>query len=348
MDEWFSHLNADAQRSIRPRFTSSRRDAHVGAFHELYQHELAACGDYDDVDCDIGREDPQHVRPDLLLTRADKRCFVEVTVALGDDVVAPAERPRVQQLDDAINRIRNRDFVLGVDVRGVGAATPGRNVTGPITAWLNGMDADEEIDRVARGGAPARRGFSADGWKVILTATGYKPDLRGRPDLGLIGSHLEGLGGHTHVFEGERRIEVDGPRPLRDDEMLGTVVRKKLKHGYETGETPFVIAVLCAGSFVEDRDIAAALIGTDGVWPNGAGERYARLSGVITVANLSPTAVAVCEPTLWTNPDADLPVTADFFPWRRMEVRADGVVVEHPAARTVADVLGISPGFPAR
>jgi len=261
-------------------------------------------------------------------------------------VVAPAEGPRVQQLYDAIDCIRNRDFLLSVDVRGVGTATPGRNLTGPITAWLNEMDADQEIARVAGGGAAATQMFSADGWRVVVTATGYKPDLRGRADLGLIGARVEGLGGYTRVFEGEPRIEVDGPRPLRDDELLGSVLRRKLKHGYEIGQTPFVIAVLCAGVFVEDRDIAAALIGPDGVWPDGAGRRYRRLSGVITVANLSPTGVAVVEPTLWTNPDAAKRVAADFFPWRHLEVRAKGSVVEHPAVGPVADVLGISSGFP--
>ncbi|HEX8101260.1 MAG TPA: hypothetical protein VF533_01475 [Solirubrobacteraceae bacterium] len=347
MDEWFSHLHADAQKSIWPRFRSPRRDAHLGAFHELYEHEVAVRGNYDEVDCDIGREDPQHLRPDLLLARAQDRCFVEVTVALGDDVVAPNARRRVHQLYDAIDRIRNRNFLLGVDVRGVGAATPGRNLTGPITAWLNTLDADDEITRVAAGGAPAARCFSNDGWKAIITATGFKPHLRGHTG-GLIGERIEGFGGYTHIFEGERRIEVDGPRPLRDDELLGTVLRKKLKHGYETGDTPFILAVLCAGIFVEDRDVAAALIGPDGVWPDGDGKRYERLAGVITVANLSPTAVAVVEPTLWTNPNAAHPIATDFFPWRRMEVRADGSVVEHPATRSVADVLGISPGFPAR
>jgi len=347
MDEWFTHLPHAAQASLRPRFRSPRRDAHLGAFHELYQHELAVCGGYDNVDCDIGREDPGHLRPDLLLVRARDTCFVEVTVALGDDVVAPKERPRVQQLYDAIDRIRNRDFLLSVDVRSVGAATPGRNLTGPITRWLDQMDADREIARVAADAAPATRCFTANGWKVVVAATGYRPHLRGRPDLGLIGARVEGLGGYTHVFEGERHIEIDGPRPLHDTDMFAAVVRKKVRHGYEIGNTPFVVAVLCAGIFVEDRDITAALIGAEGVWPGGAGQRYARLSGVITVANLSPTGVAVVEPTLWTNPAAEYPVAPGFFPWRRKEVRTDGSIVEHPPIRRVADVLGVSPEFPA-
>jgi hypothetical protein len=320
---------------------------HLPAFHELYQHELAIRGGYDDVDCDIGREDPAHVRPDLLLRGADE-CFVEVTVALGDDVVAPKERARVQQLYDAIDRIPNRNFVLSVDVRGVGPDTPGRNLTRQITDWLDGMDPDRENARVAAGGVPAEQRFGASGWTVIVTASGYQAELRGRPDLGLIGARVEGLEGYTHVFDGERRIEVDGPRPLSDDAMLASVLRRKLRKGYEIGNTSFVIAVLCAGIFVEDRDIAVALIGRDGVWPGGAGERYARLSGVITLADLSPTGVAAVEPALWTNPAAAHPVAPGLFPWRRMEVRADGSVVKHAATRSVADVLGISPGFPAR
>lgn len=305
---------AEAKSSIRPRFTSSRRDAHLGAFHELYQHELALQGDYDDVDCDIGRENPSHVRPDLLLSRAASRCFVEITVALGDDVVDPAARPRLQQLYDAIERISNRDFLLHTDVRAVGSATPGRRLIRRIDAWLNTMDPDDEIARVAAGGAPAERYIEADGWAINLIATGWKPELRGRPDLGVIGARVEGLGGHRHVIQGERRIEFDGPRPLDEDGLLAGVLHRKLKHGYKLDALPFVIAVLCAGDFVDDADIVRALVGPGGVWGHGAPERSRRLSGIITATNLSPTAVAVIEPTWWTNPRRGAPGARGLLP----------------------------------
>jgi hypothetical protein len=183
MDDWFTRLPNAAQTSIRPRFTSPRREAHLGAFHELYQHELAVRGDYD-IDCDIGVEDPEHVRPDLLVSCGGDGCFVEVTVALGDDVVAPKERPRVEQLYDAINRVPNRDFLLSVAVRGIGAATPGRNLTGQIARWLDGMDADREIARVAAGGAV----LLAPAVLVLVP-----PETRPRPDGVILTRWARGL-----------------------------------------------------------------------------------------------------------------------------------------------------------
>jgi hypothetical protein len=146
------------------------------------------------------------MRPDLLLRRADDRCFVEVTVALGDDVVDPTTRPRLQQLYDAIKRITVRDFLLHINVRAVGPDTPGKRLIRRIDGWLWNMGPDEEIARVAAGGEAAARRIEVDGWTVDLVATGWQPDLRGRPDLGVIGSIVEGPDNYRHVIEGERRI----------------------------------------------------------------------------------------------------------------------------------------------
>jgi hypothetical protein len=366
LDDWFSQLPADARESIRPRFTSPRRETHMGAFFELYVHALASGGGYDIANFDVGQEDPEHIRPDVLLVHGSEACSVEATVALGDDVVDPVKRARVDQLYDAIERIRNRNFWLTVDVRGVGRNSPGRRtITAPLDRWLDDLNPDAEIARVAAGGRAAARTFEWEGWKVIVRAHGYKPELRGHPDLGVIGERLEGFGGHTHRFEGEKTVEFDGPRPLSDDVMLARALRAKAKHPYEIEDHPFVIAVLCAGSFVEDREIAQALLGpieyrydigggglegeynSGGLWLGGSGWRYPHVSGVVTAANLTPNGIAAVQPTLWTNPKADHPVPAEFFPWRRMNVQPDGTIEERRATRSVAEVLGISPRFPA-
>jgi hypothetical protein len=39
------------------------------------------------------------------------------------------------------------------------------------------------------------------------------------------------------------------------------VLRKKAGHGYGLADRPFVIAVLCAGDFVDEHDIAQTLFG---------------------------------------------------------------------------------------
>jgi len=360
LDEWYARLPKHAQPSIRKRFTSARRDQHLGAFFELYMHELIGRGGFDAVEIDVGREDPDHIVPDLLAHRGAEAFPVEATVCLGDDVVDPRARPRLNQFYDAVEGSeRGREYIVYVDVRDIGPDTlRHRTVTKFLDQWLGELDPDEELARADRGEPAPGATFERFGWKVHFTASGVQPELRDC-ELGVIGGVSEGLGGYTHRIVGANTIEFDGPRPLRDEELLTRSLRDKAGHGYDAGDRPLMIAVMCAGGFVEDRDIAQALLGPlhhqigggdhyepGGLWREGAGWRNTRVAAVLTFAQLSPISVAAVEPTLWLNPAATHPLPPDLYPWRTMAIQPDGRTVEHPATRTVADVLSISPGFP--
>jgi len=237
---------------------------------------------------------------------------------------------------------------------------PGRrNVTRFLDDWLSGLDPDVERERVARGLPPAQKTWCWEGWTAHFQATGLRKELRGERRQTVIGDMFEGLGGHTHRIVGERTIEFDGPRPLDDRRLLERKLVGKAGHGYETGDQPLVIAVLCAGECVRDHEIAQALFGridyrlggradwrAGGLWRNRSGWRYTRVSAVVTVADLSPISVAVVEPTLWLNPAAGRPLHRGLFPWRTMKVGAEGRIVERAASRAVADVLGVDAAFP--
>jgi hypothetical protein len=126
-----------------------------------------------------------------------------------------------------------------------------------------------------------------------------------------------------------------------------------------------VIAVLCAGDFIEEHDIAQALFGPieyrvavdsdsatgayqpGGLWHEGAGPRYTGVSAVLTASNLTPGAVAAVEPCLWLNPAATHPIDPGLLPWRRWEIDRRGRFVEHPAIRGAADLFGLTAGWPA-
>lgn len=279
-------------------------------------HELTRCSDFDPVEIHVGQEDPAQIVSDLVVCRDGEAFPVEVTVCLGDDVVDPRDGPRVNQLYDAVERVeRGGEFVLYVDVRDIGPDTLGRRtVTRFLDRWLAGLDPDDELARADRGEPPARTTFDRLGWKVHFTATGVQPELRGAAELGVIGGVSEGLGGYTHRIVGEKTVEFDGPRPLSDDALLARTLLDKAGHGYDAGHRPLMIAVMCAGDFVEDREIVQALLGPieywlggsghyqpGGLWREGAGWRYTRVAAVLTFAQLSPISVAVVEPTLWLN-----------------------------------------------
>jgi hypothetical protein len=356
MDEWYRRLPAHARSEIRERFCSSALGAHLGAFWEIYLHEAASRLERE-VDVDVGRDHGRR-RPDLLVGGEADGVFIEATVALGDSAVGRDQRARADQLYAAVERIRNRDFLLHTELRLIGDATPGRKlVADPLDRWLDMLDPDV-ARRDADAGQPAPT-FTIDreGWLVRIEATGKKADLRGDSEMDVIGSRVEG-------FDPDAGGEDFLPT-IDDITPLTKALLKKAGHGYELDGRPFVIAVLCAGDFIDEEDIAQALFGPieyrldtgsdraagayqpGGLWHEGAGTRYSGVSAVLTASNLTPGAVAAVEPRLWLNPAAIHPIDPRLLPWRRWEIDPHGRFVELPASRSAAELFGLPAEWPA-
>ncbi len=322
----------------------------------LYLHEAAYRQDFE-IDLDVGRDDAAR-RPDLMLTKGSDSFFIEATVALGDGVMGRDQRARADQLYAAIERLSNRDFLVHINLERVGENTPGRKtITRPLDRWLDTLDPDVERRRADGGDAPSAMLIDEQGWRVRLEATGKKPELRADPDMGVIGARVEGFADDP---DGEDLLpEIDDITPLT------RVLLKKAGHGYEIGDRPFAIAVLCAGDFIDDHDIAQALFGRieyrvsmssnqavgeylpGGLWHEGGGSRYTEVSAVLTASNLSPTGVGTAEPCLWLNPAAAHPIDASVLPWRRCEIQSNGRMVEHPATQTAAEIFGLPAHWPS-
>jgi hypothetical protein len=350
IDEWYARLPPHSRAEIRQRFADRSTATHLGAFWELYLHEAGRCLGFD-VDIDVGR-DVAGRRPDLLLGRQADSFFMEATVALGDGVIRRDQQPRADQLYAAIDRVENRDFLIHTQLERVGHATPGRKVvTAPLDRWLAGLDPDALRQAADSGGAAPGLMIEKDGWRVRFEATGLKPELRGDPDASVVGARVHGFADDP---AGEDLMpEIDDITPLTN------ALLKKAGHGYEIGDRPFVIAVLCAGELIDDHDIAQALFGPieyavsmssdravgqvlpGGLWHEGAGARYTTVSAVLTASNLSPGGVADVEPCLWLNPAAANPLEPTSLPWRRYEITTQGRVGEHPARLSVAEIFGL-------
>jgi hypothetical protein len=264
----------------------------------------------------------------------------------------------VDQLYDAIERSRNRDFLLDLDLREVGPQTPGRKLVARLERWLDGLHAAAAAKRLADDDV-FRTTISHAGWRLVVRAVPLPPRERGRADRRIIGSKREGW--QKHRVEGERVIEFEGFKAFDDITPLTKGLRNKAGHGYELDDEPFMIATLCAGTMAEDHEMAQALLGRvryqlgsgvgtwtgGGLWLDGDCQPHnTSVSAVLSVMNLTPRGLAVVEPRLWTNPWARRPLPADALPWRRFDVQPNGSIREIEPRVSPADVLGLDPRWP--
>jgi hypothetical protein len=344
LDSWWLQLPEAARSQIRERFMDSAPAVHLGSFFELYMHEIlrrVRC----EVEVDIGNDNSGRRRPDLRAVTREGGFGVEVTAILGDDAVDPRDRPRVNQLYAVLNeRLRNREFLLHLNLRQTGPETPGKRLAIEIDRWLDPLDPDIEIKRQVAGRASPKFRLEHRGWVLDLEASPLQPHLRDSSDLRVIGSRVEGF---EVASAGDS--ELDTLKQMDDVRPLLRGLSKKAGHGYELREEPFLIAALCAGTFVDDLEIEMALMGrsgNDGLWVKGGCPRYTRVSAVLTVTELTPGSSALVEPCLWLNPWAHRPLSVEQLPWRRIEFRGNGRRVETPGSRTAAEIFEVGPRWP--
>jgi hypothetical protein len=345
LDAWFSRLPPIAAAQIAERFRSEDEAVHLGAFLEMYVHELALHMGAD-VDIDVGRDQGDTRRPDFLLRRSEDELFVEATAIAGADVHDKQTKLYLDILHDAVNAVDAPAFFVDVDVLHHASSTPpGRRITEAVQYWLNSLDPDTELEAASREEAPAELTRNFSGWNIRLQARALEPEHRDYSEHRVIGGRYDGGG------------SIDDLTPLRRK------IKQKAGH-YGQLDKPYILVVLPAGTFVDDRDIEHALLGPieyrydpdlkrlvgnrkrDGAWMGPTGPINKRLSGVLTLVKLSPTSVTAVEPTLWTNPWATHPIPRP-GPWRRMEPATNGKCVEYPQTRTIADVFGLPARWPA-
>lgn len=346
LDEWYQHLPVAARASIRNRFGSDDLGHHRGALMELYLHEAARRLGFE-IEIDVGREDSSHRRPDFLLAARGPAFHLEATAVLGASVVGDqASAARTAALREAVERIEAPAWFVGLDVQAVGDKTPGRrDVTEPVQRWLDGLDPDAVSALATAGERVPRLILSFDAWRVECGAYPVGADHRGAPDHRVLGSYTEGVDA------------LDDVTPLR--RKLKTKARR-----YGPLELPFVVAVLCAGDFADDRDIADALFGStmlridpatgqaqtirntdEAFWLGPDGPMNTGVSAVVTVPQLSASAITAVQPTLWLNPWAARPLTTD-LPWRTMSIGGDGTVRTREATRSAAELFDLPERWP--
>jgi hypothetical protein len=246
-------------------------------------------------------------RPDFKVTGPMGGFLLEAATTEAGIVEPGRNGIREGWIIDALNAAPHPNFFVSLRFRLVGQQRPRNSeVAGPVTAWLNGLDADKIL---ATSNFPEQE-FSFRDWRILVRAIPKSPEWRGVQD----GDPLIGMGPATGGFVNDR------------ERMLAKLRDKSGKYG--TPGSPIVMAVNLLSSFADERAVEQALFGSlairvpiggdasaaetfrqqDGFWMRDGQPLATRVSAVLEGPALSPWMVAQKWPRLWLNPWAAHPL----------------------------------------
>lgn len=316
LNQWFSHWPAEHADGLRRRFGSRDASQFSSAFWELYLHE--ACRRFaQSVTVEPLQADTSRRRDFVVVLAEESRLALEARVLIEPDTTRARER-RLSRAFDLIDKIPNQNFSIDLDLEREGAGNPpGAQLRDQIAAWLAGLDRSElrPLLEAGRWRELPSQSFSAGDWIVRARALPVSDDAAASPprDHGVIGVY-PGRGGSSNPDR--IRASLHGKRSAR----------------YGSAQLPYVVAVLDDVPFSGAHTLLDALFGDEAVViPRDAANassatvvrrnngfwgpaRNTRLSAVLYGQEIMPWSVASVWPTLWRNPWAANPVTAQ-LPW---------------------------------
>jgi hypothetical protein len=340
LERWFDRYPAAEQSDLRSKFRDPRN--HLSAWWELYLHELF-----------IRLEFQVEVHPELsdVTTRPDFKMTGPVGVFLLEAATTEAgiaepgrDGTREGWIIDALNAAPHPDFFISLRFVAVGQQRPRNSeVTRPVTAWLDGLDADQIL---ATNQLP-ERDFTFRGWTIHSRAIPKSSASRGVHE----GDPLIGMGPSASGQVNDR------------ERMLGKLRDKSGKYG--NPELPIVVAVNLRSTFGLEDEVEQALFGSiavrvpigagpsaadlirqqDGFWFRDGRPLATRVSAVLAGPALGPWTVGRDWPRLWLNPWAAQPLDVDLPVPQRVADTA-GHVAYHEARGTPAALFGFPAGWP--
>ena len=291
LEMWFLNYPDDERRDFVSRFRSEDDDQHHSAFFELFLHELFLKLGFS---IDIHPRLPETTKtPDFLVkTPCGESFYLEAKVATGQDKERRKSDARINTFHDTLNEIESPDFYLSVHFENPDPThpLPGRRIRSQIEKWLSGLNYDQIMTDTTPGDYsryPEKR-FEDKGYAFSVKAI-PQGSLRGN-----LGRPIASRGG---------RCSWIGPvsEPILD--------AAKSKAGrYGKPDRPYVIAVHDQDSHMGPQDLELTLFGvplkspvtdlddrartkgTHGFWTGGSGPAHTRVSGLLIVRELYPSA----------------------------------------------------------
>jgi hypothetical protein len=326
MEEWFSHVPAEAQVELRGALRADDRQSE-SAFWELYLHEAYLRSGYA---IEIHPELPGlRTHPDFRMACDDQVFYLEA-VSVGQLPAEIAEDRRLDGVYQILANLRIENFALEVSTYRVGPRPLStRGLRGALQKWLTGLDPERvalEAESAEAAGLDRlpEMPWNDDGWSLIFHALPLREQARGkeRSALGMMGP-------------GEATVV---------DNVSGIIRVLDSKHGkYGVLDAPLVVAVLSNTKYpTRDYEIEQALFGIsarrpaesveypdsmfqEGFWLTKRGWRYRDTPQVVTAAELKPWTVTKTQPKLWQTLEPRVPLTTQPEWLARMMIGAEAV-----------------------
>lgn len=301
LNDWFESYPEDGSEDLCRRFRSPKSDQHLGAWWELYVHELLRRLNFQ---IDLHPNIPgTSRRPDFSASRGEIEFYVEATHVQSGIADEGRDSDREDVMFDLVNQARSNDFTVSMEFEKVGKVTPAASeVVTPIERWLSALSADDvEIDQ-RRGVALPWLALSPRDWVMTFEAVPISRPHRGKAE------RILGFYPGTTGFVNDRQ------------KAKAALDRKKSRYG--TPERPMVIALLSDSGFFDDDDFGQCLFGSeavqylqndptfkprlvrqrDGFWMSQRGPSGKNISAVLHSEGLKPWSYREVTPRLWTNP----------------------------------------------
>lgn len=345
-EQWFSHIPADQQKSIRGRFVSELDEQHLAACFELLLHEILIR-----LGCDV-KVEPDIIgigqSPDFLVTSGDRRVYVEAT-ALRARQSRDGDPGLEGHVYDWLNKIKNPDFMLDIETEGQLVSLPKReSVVRPFKDLMGAYHSDDVLlmthDGEAWWEAPSKK-IRIGNWTLTGELVPKRPERRG-----------DGTGSTIRTYPAE---SWSSPGPT----LARKIVRKVSQKHASKLDAPFLVAVNTTDGFFDVKsEMLQVLLGDtltgsgttrefvapgvrrveDAVWIRKTGElRYPRLHGVwvfVGAASSNPSPAGQ-RSYLYVNPFVDTNLPASLY--RVPHSHARGGVMEWFEGESLDQLLAV-------
>ncbi len=343
LEAWF--VASGSNNDVRNRFRSKHEDQHLGAFWELYLHQvLTQCG------CKViphpALAGSTH-HTDYLAQSGTARFHLEATVAIAKDAKRDKIDKLVAQLNDDLQSLPSTEFFIHGEVIASGPSAPSAHaIRNFVAKWMSAFDPDgvevalKGKNRLIHG--PATR-WQQNGWDLVFRLDPIRRTARGKKLLRPFGAL------QTNVFKSNARRSV---RRTLDD---------KAKH-YPAQPEPIIVAVLTQPLFASHEVFRMVLFGEPGSGVSLADKRRLgvdpffesrngrKIAAVIAAWDLTTWTLGKARPMIYVNPTNPPPD-------RVLALLPFGLVRLGPTARQdqldppgfdMARFLGLAPDWPGR
>jgi hypothetical protein len=239
LEDWFSRLPPNAQPELHARFRSADDRQYLGAFFELYLHQLFLR---------LGMTVERQTRPDFRIFKDNEPVFyLEAVLAAPSNADVSTEKIK-NRIYDALNqRLNSPNFLIAIQ-RAKGASTidpPIKPLIRLLEERLNSLDPDAVARQMEQGGWRALPFWTwqHEEWEISFRAIPKLPQMRGKPGVRPVGSYMKS--GWVEPQEGIR----------------GAIRKKATKYGEL--DLPYIIAVNALEEFVEQDAAVEALFGDE-------------------------------------------------------------------------------------